>query len=114
MKKKVYVFLFLALGGLFLLLNSKKINSRNNINFQTKTDSISFKTFKQGKFWGYDIYLNEKLYIHQPNIPAIPGNDGFLTEDYAKKTAELVKYKIKNNVIPPTISKYELDSLGVK
>ncbi len=63
--------------------------------------------------YGYDIYLHGKLYIHQPNIPAIQGNQGFNSENAATKTAGLVLYKIKNHIIPPGIDRKELDSLGV-
>jgi hypothetical protein len=63
--------------------------------------------------YGYDILMNGKLYIHQPNIPAVPGNGGFSSEKNAYKTAVLVLYKIRNNIMPPRIDVKELDSLGV-
>ncbi len=63
--------------------------------------------------FGYDILIGEKLYIHQPNVPAVPGNNGFETEEAAQKVAELVIYKVRNNIMPPTVNIEELDSLGV-
>ena len=62
--------------------------------------------------FGYDIYRNNALYIHQPNIPAVAGNGGFSTAEKAYKAAKLVAYKIQNNISPPSISRQELDSLG--
>ena len=63
--------------------------------------------------FGYDIYRNNALYIHQPNIPAVAGNGGFSTAENAQKAANLVAYKIQNNILPPSISTQELDSLGL-
>lgn len=78
--------------------------------------SIRFNVFKntEVKGYGYDILMGDKLYIHQPNVPALPGNDGFETEEDAQRVAELVIFKIKNNIVPPTIDVKELDSLGIK
>jgi hypothetical protein len=64
--------------------------------------------------FGYDIIIDGHKYIHQPNIPALPGNNGFTTEQHARKVADLVCFKIRNNIMPPTVDIKELDSLGVK
>jgi hypothetical protein len=74
-------------------------------------DTIKSKPGAAG--FGYDIYRNDAVYIHQPNIPAVPGNNGFSTVEDARKTASLMIYKIENNIMPPSISTQELDSLGV-
>lgn len=79
----------------------------------TENDSITFKTFGSDSGWGYDIYINGILYIHQPNIPAVIGNSGFSKEEFAVKTALFVIEKIKKQIIPPSVSKAELDSLNV-
>lgn len=63
--------------------------------------------------FGYDIIANGKPYIHQPHIPAIAGNRGFATEAAAKKAGEFILTKIRKNIMPPSVSKEELDSLGV-
>ena len=63
--------------------------------------------------FGYDIYLNNEPYVHQPHVPAIAGNKGFSTPENAKRTGEFVAYKIKHNIMPPSVSPHELDSLGV-
>lgn len=62
--------------------------------------------------YGYDILIFDALYVHQPHIPAINGNRGFKTQDQAHKAAEFVVYKIRNNIMPPSLSVEELDSLG--
>lgn len=71
------------------------------------------RTFQDKEGWGYDIYMNGKLYIHQPHIPAVSGNKAFNNEADAQKAGELVVYKINNNIMPPSVSIEELDSIGV-
>jgi hypothetical protein len=63
--------------------------------------------------YGYNIKTNGRILIHQPNIPALPGHEGFKTEEFAITVAELVISKIRQSNFPPSVSVYELDSLGV-
>ena len=63
--------------------------------------------------YGYDILIYDAVYNHQPHIPAINGMRGFHTKEQAQKAAELVVYKIRNNIMPPSVSPQELDSIGV-
>ena len=79
----------------------------------TTVHNVVVKTFQEKSAWGYDIFIDEKLYIHQPTIPSVPGNNGFKTEADAKKGGEFVAYKIRNHIMPPSVTPEELDSLGV-
>ncbi|MDB5258765.1 MAG: hypothetical protein JWM14_3460 [Chitinophagaceae bacterium] len=63
--------------------------------------------------WGYSISIDGKKTINQPNIPGIEGKKGFKTKEQALKTADFVIYKIKHNSFPPSVTRKELDSLGV-
>lgn len=63
--------------------------------------------------FGYNIFLYKGLYVHQPHIPAINGNRGFTSAADAEKTGGLTAFKIRNNIMPPSLSVKELDSLGV-
>jgi hypothetical protein len=63
--------------------------------------------------YGYNVYLHNTLYVHQPNMPAVNGNRGFKSAADAEKTAGLTAYKIMNNIMPPSLTVSELDSLGV-
>jgi len=65
------------------------------------------------KTWGYDIYSDDKLFIHQLSIPAVPGNTGFKTKADAEKVAKLVINKIKKGEMPPTVSVEEMKKLKV-
>lgn len=64
--------------------------------------------------YGFDIYRDGKMMIHQNSIPAIQGNIAFATEEEAKAVAALMLYKVSKGIMPPTVSVEDLDSLGVK
>ena len=63
--------------------------------------------------FGYDILVNGKPLVHQPNIPGLPGNDGFTTKERARKVAEFVVKKIRKNEMPPTVTIEDLNNMGV-
>ena len=63
--------------------------------------------------FGYDILLCGRLLVHQPNIPGLPGNEGFTTKERAKKVAEFVVKKIRNKEMPPTVTIEDLNKMGV-
>jgi hypothetical protein len=63
--------------------------------------------------FGYDILLYGKPLVHQPNIPGLPGNEGFTTKERAKIVAEFVVKKIRNNEMPPTVTIEDLNKMGV-
>ena len=75
---------------------------------------FSIKTFQNtDKTWGYDVFKNVKLLVHQPNIPAVPSFKGFSTKEKAEKTAGLVIKKIEQGEMPPTVTIEELKKLNV-
>lgn len=63
--------------------------------------------------WGYQIFNNEQLYINQPHIPAVPGNNGFKNAEQAETIGQFMIYKLEQGIVPPSVSIHELDSLGV-
>ena len=79
-----------------------------------KLKNYTVDTYKVDKMgWGYDIYENDTLVIHQTRIPAIAEKACFKTQADAKKTGNLVAHKLDRMVFPPAISVSELDSLNV-
>jgi len=87
---------------------------KNNISTEKTVDDFTCKTtFSPDIGWGYQILNHDAIYINQPHIPAVEGVKGFTDENDAIATAELIIYKLKNGVFPPTIAVDELDSLGV-
>ncbi len=92
---------------------SDKSDKTNRFRIETyQSDTISGNSVSSYR-WGYDIYVDGRLYIRQPHIPAVNGIIGFKSEEDAMKTAELMIYKIEKNILPPSVDISELDSLGV-
>ena len=63
--------------------------------------------------YGYKIYMDENLYISQPSIPGLSGTTGFQSEADAHKIAELAVSKIKQGILPPTITTEEIKDSGI-
>jgi hypothetical protein len=61
--------------------------------------------------YGYDVIADGRLMIHQPSVPALPGNEGFKTNEDASKVAALVIGKIRKGEMPPTINTDDLKKL---
>ena len=94
-----------------------KVNDRNNSeNADNNLKNLNAEIFKNENSdgYGYNIFMDGKLYVHQPNIPALQGNRGFASEEQARRVSSLVIEKINKHILPPTISVSELDSLGIK
>jgi hypothetical protein len=89
----------------------KEIQQQNNPYTNAK---ISIKIIPSvRKTFGYDILLYDRPLVHQPNIPGLPGNDGFKTREQAKKVAGFVVRKIRNNEMPPTVTIEDLNKMAV-
>ncbi|KKQ34172.1 MAG: hypothetical protein US50_C0059G0005 [Candidatus Nomurabacteria bacterium GW2011_GWB1_37_5] len=111
MIKNLKIFSILIIGlviGLFIVLNNKSKETNPFIN-----SNIEVKTFQIENDWGYDVLIDGELYVHQPNIPSMPGDSGFKTEEDARKVAEIVINKIRNNILPPSVSPAELKDLEI-
>ena len=67
-----------------------------------------------GHSFGYDIYSNGKILVHQVSIPGLPGNQGFTRRKDAEKVAALVVKKLEKNIMPPTVTRAEMDELKIK
>ena len=63
--------------------------------------------------YGYKIYVDGNLYISQPSIPGLSGTAGFQSEADTRKIAELVVSKIKQGILPPTITIQEIMDSGI-
>jgi len=85
----------------------EKKNPYTNAEISTKIIPAANKTF------GYDIFFQGKTLVHQPNIPGMPGNDGFTTKERTQKVADFVVKKIRNNEMPPTVTIEDLNKMAV-
>jgi len=123
MKNKIIMIIasISMLIGCFLLWNwidsgkhGKEENDFATVNNSYKDAGIvSVIIPAESNTFGYDIYVNGAVIIHQPSRPGLPGNSGFTSEEDAMKVAELVIKKIRNNEMPPTVTIEELRMLGV-
>lgn len=110
-KKSFWLILVLVLIFGFIYLNKNK--TQNTVHEDQNKQNFSIEVFWVDTLgWGYKIFDNDKPFIVQERIPATAGTKRFKTKDDAQKCAELVVTKI-NNFDFPSISKNELDSLGV-
>lgn len=104
-------------AGVEAKTSAKKTEENHNKNIKIDIEIFNNDTITQEpKYsgYGYNIIIdNGAAKIHQPHKPAVPGIKGFKSEKDAKKAAQLVVYKIRNNIMPPVVTSKELDSLGV-
>lgn len=105
MIKKYWAYLLLLFSVVFFIY--QKVIKENQ--------SLQVKTFNIHKGWGYDIYKDNKLYIHQEIIPAIEGRKSFASKDEAMRLGELVISKIKKGKGGglPQVTIQEIDSLKI-
>ncbi|CAG4995245.1 hypothetical protein DYBT9275_01589 [Dyadobacter sp. CECT 9275] len=98
-------------GGYLVSCKKGKESSAQHITLpHLKVEAVQYTATA----WGYRIYEDTTLIIEQKYLPGIPGTKGFETEALALRTGKLVEKKLKSGVFPPTVTKKELDSLGVK
>jgi len=57
--------------------------------------------------WGYEIWYNGKVFIHQPYIPAVEGNIPFPSKQMAETIGNIIIEKLEHNKLP-VVKKDEL------
>lgn len=65
------------------------------------------RVFKAAGGWGYDILVDDKLFIRQESIPVISGSKAFPRKEEAEKTAALIINKMERGE-PPVVTTFEL------
>lgn len=73
---------------------------------------VEVRPFKMNSGWGYDITVDNKIFIHQPTIPALAGNLSFTSKEDAVKTGNLVVKKLVAGQFP-SLSAEEIKGLDV-
>jgi hypothetical protein len=76
-----------------------------------KSDTTFNIVSSVNKTYGYDVLINNKILIHQTNIPGAPGNEGFKKRTQAVKAAQLVVEKLKQGMMPPTLTPDEVNKI---
>ena len=115
MKNKIIIIvsIFLLVGGFWFFRSGRDVACRVSTDPYKDADIKAVVIPSENNTFGYDIYLNGAVFIHQPSRPGLPGNAGFASEEDAMKVAELVINKIRNNEMLPTVTIEELRELGV-
>lgn len=62
--------------------------------------------------FGYEVFADSRLIIHQTRRPALLGNEGFKIKEIAEKVVLLLIDKIKKGEIQPTVSIEEIQNLN--
>jgi hypothetical protein len=68
------------------------------------------RVFKVVNGWGYDILVNNELFIHQESIPVWKNNQPFSNKEEAEQSAKLVIHKLKKGE-PPGLTKFDLEKI---
>ncbi len=68
------------------------------------------RVFSTASGWGYEILVNDSLFIHQDFIPSLAVQNGFEKKDQAEKTARLIINKLKAGH-RPTVSTLEIQNI---
>jgi len=107
------LFFSTLLSIVILGCEQKQTNNTNNFSTGQAGDTITVRTYKHDKGWGYEVLIGKKVFIKQECVPAVDGSNGFSTEEKAYKTACLVAEKLSEGNSFPSVTIEELDSLGV-
>jgi len=105
--KNNWIYLFFALSVALFIYD--RWNRQNN---RSEWIQLSYHTFHTPLGWGYDVLMNDSIYIHQQQMPAVQGTRGFTTQQEAEKVANLVVDRIRKKELP-TIYLRDLDSLHI-
>ncbi|MBG9374857.1 DUF4907 domain-containing protein [Panacibacter sp. DH6] len=99
--------LLLLIAG--IILASCTAKDKTNMDDRLRINAIAVPA-KKG--WGYEIYVDNKLFIKQDHIPAISGNHSFAGKADAIKTANMVIAKMKEGK-KPVLTTDELTRAGI-
>ncbi|MGZ5219194.1 MAG: DUF4907 domain-containing protein [Chitinophagaceae bacterium] len=93
--------LTISAGIWILTLNKEHTNKKNH---------FAARIFGGPNGWGYDILVNDSLFIRQETIPVLNGSKGFAKKELAEQAAELIINKMKRNQ-HPAVTTFELQQI---
>ncbi|MBX3240139.1 MAG: DUF4907 domain-containing protein [Chitinophagaceae bacterium] len=106
-RSRVYILLVISLAvsfGTYIVTSYKKQND--------ELLRVTLNSFESGRGWGYEIFVDNKIFIRQETIPSLPGEKPFLTKENALKTGNAVMQKLLKGE-RPSLSFEEVTALGV-
>lgn len=82
---------------------------------ETNNDSYELVVLNSDSTWVYKIFYENTLLIKQEYIPAVGGNQRFVSEEDAKRVGELMIKKLKNHKTPSiTIKDLKINDISFK
>lgn len=81
-------------------------------NGQRVADNIRLEPYEVDTGWGYRVYVNDRRFINQDQVPAVSGRHVFASKEEAIRVGELVVEKIKQQELP-YVTIAELQALHV-
>ena len=113
-KKKLSIILVSVLAfGVVAYFSFPHIGNSKNASNGEGLRHFRVEAFQEPSGWAYRIYEDTTAVIEQRSVPGIQGNNGFVSKEQALKTGALVVSKLDKGVFPPTVSRNELDSVGI-
>lgn len=71
---------------------------------------ISARVFENHEGWGYDILVNDTIFIHQPSVPGRPGHKGFPRKEMAEEMAKRIINKMEKGKLP-SVTTFEVEQI---
>lgn len=112
----ICLMIFLTACNLFDLEQGEMVQNQQNIKVPAnavRLAKIETSVFKTESGWGYEIIIDNKIYIHQSYMPAINGTRSFASREDADKVAKYVAARMQKELKLPSLTYAELDSLNV-
>src|SRR5690349_19207085 len=101
-RKLSFLFTFCLVGIFSAQAQKSAISTSRPATAETKNRNITYSIIEApNKTFGYDIFVEGRLLIHQPSVPGLAGMKGFVRKCDAEKVAALVIKKIESGVMPP-------------
>jgi hypothetical protein len=75
-----------------------------------KKNNIKARIFEGLNGWGYDILVDDSLFIHQESVPVKTGSKGFSQKEQAEQTAQIIINKMKRGE-HPTVTTFEIEQI---
>jgi hypothetical protein len=73
---------------------------------------VKVEPYKVSDGWGYQIKVNDKVFIDQPFIPVITRNKPFPSRRTASKAGKIVKQKLINRKMP-SLTEEDFKMIGI-
>lgn len=108
-----YFFLVVSLIAIVSCHNVQPGNNKAAAEQQKGKMYVEVQPFKSDNGWGYNIYVDKKLYISQGIIPGVAGTKGFRTKEDAMKVGILAVQKMSVIKGRPTITTTDLEKLQI-